>query len=63
MHQDQIHAIAENALNAAALSIQNELDVKTGDIAGIFFAGKNEDIILSILRSYIYTEINYGASL
>jgi hypothetical protein len=62
MHQDQINAIAENALNAAALSIQNELDVKTGDIAGIFFAGNNEAIILSIFRSYIQTEINFRVS-
>jgi hypothetical protein len=62
MHQDQINAIADNALNAAALSIQNELDVKTGDIAGIFFAGNNEAIILSIFRSYIQTEINFRVS-
>jgi hypothetical protein len=59
MHQDQINQIADNALDAAVLSIQNELGQEHGDIAGIVFAGANGDAILSILRSYIRTELSF----
>jgi hypothetical protein len=59
MHQDQINQIADNALNAAVLSIQNALGQEHGDIAGIVFAGANGDAILSILRSYIRTELSF----
>ena len=34
--QDDIHMMAENALNAAILSIQDELGQTDGGIAGIF---------------------------
>ena len=59
MHQDQINRIADNALDAAVLSIQNGLGQEHGDIAGIVFAGANGDAILSILRSYIRTELSF----
>ena len=59
MHQDQINQLADNALDAAVLSIQNELGQEHGDIAGIVFAGANGDAILSILRSYIRTELSF----
>lgn len=58
--QKEIQSMAENALNAACLSIQNELSQTDGGIAGIYFSGENEDMILSILKSYIHTEINFA---
>ena len=58
--EDQIKTIAENALNAACLSIQNELGQTDGGIAGIYFSGIRADAILSILSGYIHTEINFA---
>ena len=58
--QDDIHMMAENALNAACLSIQDELGQTDGGIAGIYFSGIREDAALSILKSYIQTEINFA---
>lgn len=58
--QDEIHTMAENALNAAILSIQVEIGQDDGGIAGIYFSGTNEDMILTILKSYIHTEINFA---
>jgi hypothetical protein len=59
MHQDQINQIADDALNVAVLHIQDALGQEHGDIAGIVFAGANGDAILSILRSYIRTELSF----
>ena len=58
--EQEIQTIAENALNAACLSIQNELGQTDGGIAGIYFSGINEDMILTMLKSYIHTEINFA---
>ena len=57
--QDDIHMMAEYALNAAILSIQDELGQTDGGIAGIFFSSHREEVILDILKSYIRTEINF----
>ena len=57
---DDVHLIAENALNAAILSIQDELGQTDGGIARIYFSGDREEEILSLLKSYIKTEINLG---
>jgi hypothetical protein len=59
--QDEIHIMAENALNAAILSIQDELGQTDGGVAGIYFSGDREDAALSILKSYIRTEIEVTA--
>jgi hypothetical protein len=56
---DDIHIIAENALNAAILSIQDELGQTDGGVAGIYFSGDKEEQILSLLKSYIQTEIMF----
>lgn len=56
----EIQAIAEQALNAACESIQDALGQTDGGIAGIYFTGENEDMVLSILKSYIHTEINFA---
>ena len=58
--QDEIHTMAERALDAACLSIQDELGQTDGGIAGIYFSGIREDAALSILKSYIQTEINFA---
>lgn len=58
--QDEIHMMAENALNAAILSIQDDLGQTDGGIAGIYFSGDKEAIALDILKSYIWTEINFA---
>ena len=57
--QDEVHIMAENALNAAILSVQDELGQTDGGVAGIYFSGNREDIILEILKSYIQIEINF----
>jgi hypothetical protein len=54
-----IELIAENALDAACAYIQDELGQKHGDVAGVFFSGKTKDVVMSILESYIRTEINF----
>jgi hypothetical protein len=58
--QDDIHMIAENALNAAILSVQDELGQTDGGVAGIYFSGYKEEVALDILKSYIRTEINFA---
>jgi hypothetical protein len=58
--EQEIQTIAENALNAACLSIQNELGQTDGGIAGIYFSGIREEAILSILGAYVHTEINFA---
>lgn len=57
--QDEIHSMAESALNAAVLSVQNELGQTDGGIAGWVWSGKAEEIMLDILKSYIRTEITF----
>ena len=58
--QEEIHAMAERALDAACLSIQDNLGQEDGSIAGVYFSGHREEIILDILKSYIQTEINFA---
>lgn len=58
--QKEIQIMAENALNAACLSIQNELGQTDGGIAGIYFSGIAEEKILEILKDYIGSEINFA---
>jgi hypothetical protein len=58
--QEEIHTMAERALDAACLSIQDDLGQEDGSIAGVYFSGHREEIILDILKSYIQTEINFA---
>lgn len=58
--QEEIHAMAERALDAACLSIQDDLGQEDGTIAGIYFSGHTEEVALDILKSYIQTEINFA---
>jgi hypothetical protein len=52
-----INDLAFEALNAACLSIQDALGQTTGDMAGIFFSGENEEKIMEVLREYVRLEI------
>jgi hypothetical protein len=60
--ENYVQLLAEAALHAACVVIQDELGQENGDIAGLFFTGKTEDIVISILKSYIKTEINFSAA-
>ena len=57
--QDDIHMMAERALDAACLSIQDELGQTDGGLAGIYFSAHREAVTLDILKSYIQFEINF----
>lgn len=59
--QNEINAIADDAFNHAILRIQNHLGQTDGGVAGIYFSGDNEKIVLDILKSYIRTEIEVTA--
>lgn len=57
-----IDDLAEEALNAAVLLIQDRLGVETGDLAGLFFSGLAEHDTKEWLRRYIKAELrNVGA--
>ena len=58
--QEEIHTMAERALDAACLSVQDEIGQLSGGLAGVYFSGNREEIILDILKSYIQTEINFA---
>lgn len=49
------------ALNAAALTIQKGLGIRTGDFASLFFSGANSDAISSVLKSYLRSELAFMA--
>lgn len=50
-----------NALNAACRSIQDDLGVKDGDVAGLFFDDDKENEFRDLFRPYVKMEINYQA--
>jgi hypothetical protein len=55
----EMQLIAENALNAAIFSIQEQLGQTDGGLAGIYFSGDKEHLIMEILKDYISTEIMF----
>lgn len=59
MHKSTKRQIVENALHEACAYIQNQLGVKTGDTAGIFFCGEHEDTIHDLFEQYLELEISY----
>jgi len=52
-----VETLANDALDAAALSIQDALGVEHGDFAGTFFTGEIGENILEILRDYAREEM------
>lgn len=59
MKHEDMQAIADGALNAAAQYIQDQLKVKDGDVAGLFFTGEVEEEIIQHFVNYIRTELRY----
>lgn len=57
--QNEINDLAESALDVACSFIQEQLNVTTGDLAGLFFSGKPKEIILEVLQDYISQEIMF----
>lgn len=58
MNENEIEALASDALNAACLLIQQRLGVKTGDLAGIIFS---DDVVLLRFEAYIEAELREKA--
>ena len=56
----EINDLAESALDVACLFIQEQLNVQTGDLAGLFFSGNRQEIVESILKAYIRSEIQFN---
>jgi len=57
--KQQIEDLAGNALSHACAYIQDQMNIKTGDIAGLFFSGENLEVIESILQDYIKMEVQF----
>ena len=55
--QNEINDLAESTLDVACYFIQEQLNVETGDLAGLFFSGNRKEIVESILKAYIRSEI------
>jgi len=58
--QKHIESIAEQALDEAVLYIQNYLGQTDGGVAGIYFSGDKEHLIMQILKDYIAVEIMFA---
>lgn len=54
MTDEQIADLAEQALNAACVTIQDKLNIETGDFAGLYFSGNHP--IYKMLTDYIRSE-------
>lgn len=59
MNDKQIHALAEAALDAAALHIQRAMNIKDGDVAGMYFVGDLHQDLIQTLAGYIRTELRF----
>lgn len=58
--QNEINDIADHAFNAAILNIQNFLGQTDGGVAGVYFSGEKEHLIMQILKDYIKVEIMFA---
>jgi len=56
--QNEINDLASSALDLACAFIQEQLNVPKGDLAGLFFTGKPQELIETLFKSYIRSEIN-----
>jgi hypothetical protein len=57
--QNEINDLAGSALDIACAFIQEQMNIKTGDLAGLYFSGNRKEIIESIFKDYIRQEINF----
>lgn len=51
MTEQEIEALAEEALNKAVLLIQERMGIQTGDLAGVFFSGEDPARFEAYIRS------------
>lgn len=51
--------LIKQSLNIAVRHMQDALGVKTGDIAGVFFSGANDQAVRDIFRQYVMLEIAF----
>jgi hypothetical protein len=61
--EEGINELAQNALDQACKSIQDELRQEDGGFAGVYFSGDKGEQILAILRQYAREEIQFMQSL
>lgn len=57
--QNEINDLAGSALDIACAFIQEQMNIKTGDLAGLYFSGNQKEMIESIFQDYIRQEINF----
>lgn len=57
--QNEINDLAKSALDVACAFIQEQMNIPTGDLAGLFFSGNRQEIIESIFQDYIRNEIQF----
>ena len=50
--------LARDALDVAVKYIQDKIGQKYGDEAGMFFTGRNEEVIVEIFKDYIASELD-----
>lgn len=55
--EEGIEDLADDALNAAVLLIQQRLGVESGDLAGLFFSGMAEHDVKEWFSRYIKAEL------
>lgn len=60
MTEKEINELADDALSAACLHIQQKLGQDDGGIAGVFFSGDMKEQVLDIFANYIQTELIYA---
>jgi hypothetical protein len=56
--QNEINDLASSALDVACAFIQEQMNIPSGDLAGIFFTGRPQELIETLFKSYIRAEIN-----
>ena len=56
--QNEINDLASSALDVACAFIQDQMNIPSGDLAGIFFTGRPQELIETLFKSYIRAEIN-----
>lgn len=62
MTNNEIMDLADRAANDAIASIQDALNIPSGDFAALYFTGDRWSLLLSVLGDYIRAEIQQGAN-
>jgi hypothetical protein len=59
LYNELLEAYAEAALNHAVAYLQEQLQIESGDFAGVFFCGEKGEAIKDILKDYIKAESDF----